>query len=236
MAANIQVYLENIRKPWGQLYYDILFDQIQDIKGKRVLDFGSGFGLVANHLAKDNEVLAVEPNQEMVALRAQEHSYQQLVGSLDQLASLEDASFDVILCHNVLEYVEDRKLVLEEFTRLLKPRGLLSIVKHNEVGRVLQTVVFENNTQKALDLLAGQDLETHSMGLAQAYDLATAVEDLALEAQDYQGIRVFYGLQDNRFKSQEGWRESMLKMELAVCQQSPYRDMAFFQHYRLKRS
>ena len=51
-----------------------------------MLDFGSGFGLVANHLAKDNEVLAVEPNEEMVALRAQDHPYQQLVGSLDQLA------------------------------------------------------------------------------------------------------------------------------------------------------
>ena len=236
MVANIQVYLENIRKPWGQLYYDILFDQLQDIKGKRVLDFGSGFGLVANHLAKENQVLAVEPNQEMVALRAQEHSYQQLVGSLDQLASLEDARFDVILCHNVLEYVEDRKLLLEEFTRLLKPDGLLSIVKHNEVGRVLQNVVFENDTQKALDLLAGQDLETHSMGLAQAYDLDRAVEDLALKVQGYQGIRVFYGLQDNRFKGQEGWGESMLQMELAVCQESPYRDIAFFQHYTLKRS
>ena len=35
MAANIQAYLENIRKPWGQIYYDILFDQLQDIKGKR---------------------------------------------------------------------------------------------------------------------------------------------------------------------------------------------------------
>ena len=22
MAANIQAYLENIRKPWGQIYYD----------------------------------------------------------------------------------------------------------------------------------------------------------------------------------------------------------------------
>ena len=172
----------------------------------------------------------------MVALRAQDHPYQQFVGSLDQLASLEDASFDVILCHNVLEYVEDRKVILREFTRLLKPGGLLSIVKHNEVGRVLQTVVFENDPQKALDLLAGQDLETHSMGLAQAYDLGAAVEDLALEVQDYQGIRVFYALQDNHFKGQEGWRESMLQMELAVCQESPYRDIAFFQHYRLKRS
>ena len=201
-----------------------------------MLDFGSGFGLVANHLAKENQVFAVEPNEEMVALRAQDHPYQQFVGSLDQLASLEDATFDVILCHNVLEYVEDRKLILEEFTRLLKPGGLLSIVKHNEVGRVLQTVVFENNPQKALDLLAGQDLETHSMGLAQAYDLSVVVEDLALEVQDYQGIRVFYALQDNRFKGQEDWRESMLKMELAVCQESPYRDIAFFQHYSLKRS
>ena len=44
--------------------------KLQDIKGKRVLDFGSGFGLVANHLAQNNEVLAVEPNEEMVALRA----------------------------------------------------------------------------------------------------------------------------------------------------------------------
>ena len=43
------------------------FDQLQDIKGKRVLDFGSGFGLVANHLAQENQVLAVEPNEEMVA-------------------------------------------------------------------------------------------------------------------------------------------------------------------------
>ena len=74
------------------------------------------------------------------------------------------------------------------------------------------------------------------MGLAQAYDLAETVEDLALEVKDYQGIRVFYGLQDNRFKGQEGWRESMLQMELAVCQESPYREIAFFQHYSLKRS
>ena len=140
MAANIQAYLENLQQPWGQIYYDILFDQLKDIKDKRVLDFGSGFGLVANHLAQDNQVLAVEPNQEMVDLRAQ------------------------------------------------------------------------------------------------AYDLDLAVEDLALEVQDYQGIRVFYALQDNRFKGQESWRESMLKMELAVCQESPYRDIAFFQHYSLKRS
>ena len=31
MAANIQAYLENLRQPWGQIYYDILFEQLQDL-------------------------------------------------------------------------------------------------------------------------------------------------------------------------------------------------------------
>ena len=43
MAANIQAYLETLQQPWGQIYYDILFEQLQEIKEKRVLDFGSGF-------------------------------------------------------------------------------------------------------------------------------------------------------------------------------------------------
>ena len=32
MAANIQAYLENLQQPWGQIYYDILFEQLKDIK------------------------------------------------------------------------------------------------------------------------------------------------------------------------------------------------------------
>ena len=36
MVANIQAYLENLQQPWGQIYYDILFEQLKDIKGKRV--------------------------------------------------------------------------------------------------------------------------------------------------------------------------------------------------------
>ena len=87
-----------------------------------------------------------------------------------------------------------------EFTRLLKPGGLLSIVKHNEVGRVLQTVVLKMIPQKALDLLAGQDLETHSMGLAQAYDLDRAVEDLALKSSGLPRNSSLYALQGQPLK------------------------------------
>ena len=101
---------------------------------------------------------------------------------------------DVILCHNVLEYVEDRKVIPQGIHPSLETRWP-PLYRQAQWGWPRpQTVVFENDPQKALDLLAGQDLETHSMGLAQAYDLDRAVEDLALEVQDYQGIRVFYAL------------------------------------------
>ena len=60
------------------------------------------------------------------------------------------------------------------------------------------------------------------MGLAQAYDLDRAVDDLALEVRGLpKGSVLFYALQDNRFKGQEGWRESMLKMELAGLPRVP---------------
>lgn len=57
------------------------------------------------------------------------------------------------------------------------------IVKHNEVGR-LQTVVLKM-TPKALDLLAGQDLNPP---MAWGLWSGAVVEDLALEVQDHQGI------------------------------------------------
>lgn len=38
---------------------------------------------------------------------------------------LEDSCFDVILCSEVLEHIPDPTLALDEFTRLLKPNGML---------------------------------------------------------------------------------------------------------------
>lgn len=44
---------------WEQLLKRILWSQLGDIKGKKILDFGSGLGVTANYYAKDNQVLAI---------------------------------------------------------------------------------------------------------------------------------------------------------------------------------
>lgn len=233
--VNVQVYKKNLQQPWGKIYYDILFDQLKGIKGQKILDFGSGFGIVANFLAKNNQVLAIEPNQDMVELCLKDYDYQQVLGSLEQLQEMADASFDMIFCHNVLEYVEQREHYLTEFSRLLKPKGRLSIVKHHEVGRIFHTVVFENDTNKALKLLSGERFETHSMGNAECYDLEQLINGMPLAILDFQGIRIFYGMQENSMKTASDWSDKLLQMELAVYDKSPYRDTAFFQHFWLEK-
>lgn len=232
---NVQAYKEQLEQPWGKLYYDIVFELLGNIENKKILDFGSGFGKISSFLAEKNQVTAIEPNKELLAERCTDFPYQQLQGSIERLQELADQSFDLIICHNVLEYVSEPSIFLKEFNRLLVEDGLVSIVKHNAVGRVMQTVVFENNPAKAQDFLNGKTYQTHSMGQATIYELSELLEANQLQIQSYQGIRIFYGLQPNSMKTAADWREKMLAMELAVYDQSPYRDIAQFQHVWLKK-
>lgn len=96
---------------WELLAKKMIWQQLGKIENKRILDFGSGEGITASYYAKNNEVIAVEPSKEAVENRDRENEYVQLLGSVEKLKKMEDKSFDIILCHNVLEYAEDREMV-----------------------------------------------------------------------------------------------------------------------------
>ena len=222
----------NSLPPWELLLKRILWTQIGRFQNKWILDFGSGIGVTANHYAAENNVVAVEPSEESVLQRWDEHSYRQIVGSTDVLRAMEDESFDVIFCHNVLEYVPDREVVLREFYRLLKPNGIISLVKHNRPGRVMQMVVLLNEFEKADALLNGED------GCASAYGTIHYYEDgditkwcSGLQIKETYGIRTFWDLQQNQECHKDpAWQEKMIEAELRVSQIPPYRDIAFFHH------
>ena len=42
---------------WEKLAKVIIWNQIEELKGKTILDFGSGTGITADHFAADNQVL-----------------------------------------------------------------------------------------------------------------------------------------------------------------------------------
>jgi len=155
MNNDLKIYIENTKKPWSVLFYRVVKEQLSQITNSKILDFGSGLGITANHLSKNNDLVAIEPNVDMVDMRICENNYQQINGNIEQLKQQGDNSFDVVVCHNVLEYAKERKDIFREFCRVLKPNGIISIVKHNHAGRIMQKVVFENSVDEAISLLNG---------------------------------------------------------------------------------
>ena len=126
---------------WERLFKKIVWKQLGDIKDKYILDFGSGEGITSNYFAEKNRVVAVEPWEEMLKDAWTDNEYRQIIGDVNSLNEFEDNSFDIIICHNVLEYIDDKENVIRELERVLKPEGFISLVKHNRNGRVMQMAV-----------------------------------------------------------------------------------------------
>lgn len=63
---------------WERLFKRIVWKQIGEIEGKRILDFGSGEGITANYFAEKNEVIAIEPSQEMLTNAWKDYQYTQI--------------------------------------------------------------------------------------------------------------------------------------------------------------
>ncbi len=233
---NINGYLDYINAPWGRLFYRLVWHNL-GFKDRKILDFGSGFGVTSNHLAKFNDVTAVEPNGGLLEHRICDNRYEQIIGSIDKLKGMEDSSFDVILCHNVLEYIENRAGLIAEFHRLLKNDGILSIVKHNKNGKVMHKAVFENNIDEAMSLLGGENATSQNFGTIDEYEIEDLQDCIAerFVLDKIYGIRTFYGIQPNSFKCNPDWEERMFMLECAVENDTAYTNVAFFQHLLLKR-
>ena len=233
---NISHYKDMLQQPWGKIQYDITFAQLAHLEDLDILDFGAGFGLVSQFLSQKNRVTAVEPEADL--LLADDHqTFTKIIGSLEALEDLPSQTFDVICCHNVLEYIEpnQRPAYIQNFERLLRPGGRLSIIKHNQVGKVLQSVVLNNDIETALGLLEGEDFKSLSFAQGKIYSMADLEKMSQLTIDNYLAIRSFYSLQPNHFKTEKGWLEKMTQMELAVCDLKPYKDISFLQHVWMRK-
>jgi SAM-dependent methyltransferase len=101
------------------------------LKGKTVLDFGSGYGgrTVEYKLCGAARVCGVEPFEHVVALSRQYAEHRGVRDVEFKVCShreipYPDASFDVVISYDVLEHVEDPRQSVAEIWRVLRPGGL----------------------------------------------------------------------------------------------------------------
>lgn len=223
--------------PWELLQKEMTWEQLKFIHNKKVLDFGSGNGMTADHFAIDNDVIAIEPDEKMLGDRFAESDYIQIKGGMEELKNFEDESFDVILCHNVFEYAGEREKIIKEFSRILKTDGYLSILKHNKAGRVMQMVVLLNNFEHANELLEGKNGHAQQFGTINYYEDTEIIEwSDKFKIERILGMRTFWELQQNQeIHKDKAWQDQMLQMELKVSELEEYKAIASFHHVILRK-
>jgi S-adenosylmethionine-dependent methyltransferase len=171
-ADRYATYLES---PEGRLRLDLPFANLQEflppLQAKpslRALDLGCGTGANGLRLARLGfrvTLLDSSPAMLDIAKRAaQEAGIVEKIeakhGDADRVASLfPEGTFDVILCHNILEFVDGPGAVLRGAARALRDSSaLLSVLVRNQAGEVLKAAIL------AGDLAAAQHNLTAEWG------------------------------------------------------------------------
>ncbi|WP_114963885.1 bifunctional 2-polyprenyl-6-hydroxyphenol methylase/3-demethylubiquinol 3-O-methyltransferase UbiG [Tritonibacter mobilis] len=132
------------------------FDRHIDWAGKNVLDLGCAGGFMAEALTKKRAyVSGIDPATEAIAAARSHAAQSGLEISYDvgvgEDLPYADASFDAVVCVDVLEHVEDLTQVMAEIARVLKPDGTLLYdrINRNPLAR-LAAITFAEDILRLL--------------------------------------------------------------------------------------
>jgi len=205
-AAKYAAYLET---PEGRLRLDLALANLQDflppaIRNLQALDLGCGTGAIAVRLARLGfHVTALDSSAAMLDFAKQaahEAGVAERIalkqGDASQFEKLFHAgSFDLILCHNVLEFVDDPSAVLRSVARALRDSSsIMSILVRNQAGEVFRAAVKDGDlTAAGHNLTAdwGQEsLYGGNVRLFTANSLQAMLLESSLAVSAMRGVRV----------------------------------------------
>lgn len=214
-----------------------LLDQPESRRAEHavVVDIGGGTGGFAVPLAElGHRVQVIDPSPDALASlgrRAAENGLADRVhavqGDLADLHSLvETGSVDLVLCHGVLEVVEDPAAALAAISEVLRPGGHLSLLVAQRHAAVVARAM-AGHFHAARQLLDG-DATTAARGHRFTLDeLTTLLAGAGLEAASVQGIRVFADLVPGSLLDLEpGASAALVDLERAVASRAEYLPLA----------
>lgn len=127
------------------------FDRHIDWPGKDVLDLGCAGGFMAEAMAlRGANVTGIDPAAEAIeAARRHARACDLRIGydvGVGEALPYDAATFDTVVCVDVLEHVSDLNRVLAEVTRVLRPGGLFlfDTINRNPLARLTTITVAED--------------------------------------------------------------------------------------------
>ena len=159
-------------QPWMDLRYRLEYQNICrhiDAQALTILDAGGGNAANAIQFAqKGHHVTVVDSSPAMLAdglSSAQESGVVERIkfiqADLSELPKLfPDPRVDLVLCHNVIQYLDDPDQTLRALVHLLRSGGFLSLVTVNGYAEVYKAAFRELDLEKAAIQLNAE--ETHA--------------------------------------------------------------------------
>jgi ubiquinone/menaquinone biosynthesis C-methylase UbiE len=246
-ANKYAVYLAT---PEGRLRSDLAFANLQDFLPPQrksslcALDLGCGTGVTAVRLARLGiHVTLMDSSPAMLDIAertATEAGVKDKVvlrhGDATQLANMFGArSFDVILCHNMLEYCANAGAVLRGAARALRDSSaLLSILVRNQAGEILKIAVQTGDLAAVENgLAADSGLESLYGGKVQLFQPSNLQEmlkaaSLAMIAE--RGVRVIADYLPSRVSRIKEY-ERIFELERKLSSRPEFIAVSRYKHY-----
>lgn len=228
--------------PWGRLRYSVaefnLRRTIAQLDGPalRVLDLGGGDGGDALPLLRDGRrVTVVDSAAGMLAgarerarragLEGELRTVEADVRALPETVTAE--RFDVVLCHNVLQYVDDPGAVVRDAASLVRGGGVLSVMAVNRYARPLSLAVRSLDPAAALEAMEARTVQGVTFGaeltLFTAEEITALMSGAGCTEIEHCGIRcVNDHIADDGRKHDPDFFAALERLERAMTNRHPY--------------
>ncbi|NYG57987.1 SAM-dependent methyltransferase [Nocardioides daedukensis] len=220
----------------GAARTSVVWESLREVFGASsdVLDIGGGTGGFAVRVAElGHQVRVIDPSPDALAAlgrRAQEFNVaDRVAGQQGDLSTLLDVagpdSADVVLCHGVLEIVDDPAAALATIAEVLRPGGTLSLLVNQRHAAVVARAIAGHFGQ------ARAILDGESVGRAghrfTSEELTGHLEQAGFTIGSVHGIRVFSDLVPGSLLDLEpGSTQALLELERAVATRPEYLSLA----------
>jgi SAM-dependent methyltransferase len=202
-----------------------------------VVDIGGGTGGFAVRVAElGHRVVVVDPSPDALAIlsrRADESGVADLVtgrqGDLDDLPDLvggDQQGVDVVLCHGVLEIVDDPAAALAVLAGVLRPGGTLSLLVNQRHAAVVARAMAGHfvSARSMLDTGPAADVGQHRFT---ADEITALLDEHDLDVRSMHAVRVFVDLVPSSLVDLEpGAAQALVELEHAVSTRPEYLTLA----------
>ena len=246
-ANHFEQWIKEQGMPWGVLRHKQTQANLAKHLGSgplHILDAGGGNGLDSIPLAQQGHfVEIVDYSEQMLAdavRRAGQANLQDHVAvhqaNVQEVGGLfPDSHFDVVLCHNVLQYVEDVPALLKSLSLPLKTGGLMSLISINRYSQPYHAAFLRSDLAEAFSQLDSRQTKAlifdTMMTNYSADEVCLMLENAGCQIEQDYGLRClcdYWG--DNDRKSDPAIFEQLERLEFALMDRYPYKLLARYYH------